>query len=509
MLKNTKLNGVCITAVLVWVGILNLPLAAAPWDGSGTEDEPYQIADANDLKLLASGSDYYDGYYFILTANIDLSGKDGRDYIVAPDTDSASDGFDGPLFNGFFEGNYHIIQNLTIDTLGASDDFLGLFGAINTDGQVQNLSLENATITGGYSSDYIGILAGGHTGIIEKCHATGVVAGGMASQYLGGLVGMNAKEIYNSYAEVQVTAGASSQYIGGFVGQNFITDKCYACGMVSGGISVGGFAGSSSYPPQYCYFLDPSDGGGPDNGIGFALLEENMQNQASFATWDFFGEATNGIEEIWRMDNFPVLGWQIPVGLQELAMLAQHWLVGSCPSGNLCETVDWYRDGMIDIYDLYQLAQSWLEPVVAINTLEIGDDFETGDFSYMPWVMGGDADWVIVSDVVYQGGYAAKSGTIGDSETSYMEFTVDTTGYEAIGFYMKTSTEDNADKLKFYDNGASHGMFYGSGELDWTYFSFNINPGMHTFKWAYEKNAGGSSGNDCVWIDKIKFLDLY
>jgi hypothetical protein len=348
-------------------------------------------------------------------------------------------------------------------------------------------------------------------GVIEQCYVTGAVTSGAASQYLGGLVGLNAKEIYNCYADVVVTGGASSQDVGGFVGQNFVLSniiRCYARGIASGGANVGGFAGSVYFSsPTFCYFLAASDGGGPDNGLGFALLEEDMQDQGSFATWDFFGEATNGTEEIWMMDNFPVLGWQRAVGMQELAMLSQYWRLISCPSGNLCETVDWYRDGTIDTYDFFQLAQSWLEPVVAINLLEIGDDFETGDFGYMPWVMGGDPNWVIVSDVVYQGSYAAKSGTIGNSQTSSMEFTVDTTGYEAIGFYMKISTA-GTDKLKFYDNGDAHGNFFGSGELDWTYFSFNTGNGMHTFKWAYEKDSSGSSGDDCVWIDKIEFLDL-
>ncbi|MBW2616708.1 MAG: hypothetical protein JRD02_11105 [Deltaproteobacteria bacterium] len=502
MRKQTKLNDVSI-AVLVWVCVLSLPLAAAPWGGSGTEDEPYRIADASDLESLASDPNYYDGYYFILTADIDLLGKDGRDYIIAPNTDGSD-----PYFNGTFDGNYHVIGNLNIDTLGGNDLFLGLFGVIDSDGLVQNLGLENATVTGGGSSNYVGVLTGASMGTIKQCYASGTVTGGLAVQNLGGMVGWNMSEIYNSYADVNVSGGASSSNIGGFVGQNGITDKCYASGMVSGGANVGGFAGSGP-SPSYCYFLDPSDGGGPDNGLGFALLEGEMQDQASFATWDFFGEATNGTEEIWMMDNFPVLGWQIAVGMPELAMLSRYWRTSGCPSGNLCETVDWYRDGTIDTYDFFQLAQSWQEPVVAINLLEIGDDFETGDFGYMPWVMGGDANFVIVSDVVYQGSYAAKSGTIGDSQTSSMEFTVDTTGYEVIGFYMKTSTEADADKLKFYDNGDPHGLFYGSGELDWTYFSFNTGNGMHTFKWAYEKNGSGSSGDDCVWIDKIEFLDLY
>ncbi|MBN1765327.1 MAG: hypothetical protein JW860_08735 [Sedimentisphaerales bacterium] len=491
-----------IFLICVWLPFLTLPLAADPWLGNGSDDNPYQIADANDLATLADDANFY-GDNFILTADIDLAGKDGLDYIIAPDL--AGSGA-GPYFSGTFDGNYHVIKNLTINTLGSNYDFLGLFGIIGSEGMIQYLGVESTVITGGDSSDRIGILAGGNLGTISKCYATGVVTGGLGSQDLGGLVGYNVTAI-NCYADVLVTGGASSTNVGGFAGSTYFTTNCYASGMVSGGTSVGGFAGSALYAPgiQYCYFLHPLDGGGPDNGVGIVLTEEEMEDQTNFFSWDFFGEVTNGIEEIWTMDNFPILAWQVPVGMKELALLSQYWLISPCSDGELCQIVDWYMDGTIDINDLNQLALSWLAPVVTVNTLEPGDDFETGDFSYMPWIMGGDADWTIDTIDPYQGSYCAKSGTIGDSQTSTMEFTVDTTGYYGIGFYMKTSTEAN-DKLRFYDNGDPHGLFNGSGELDWDYFFFSVTSGTHTFKWAYEKDGSGSSGSDCVWIDKIEFI---
>jgi hypothetical protein len=72
---------------------------------------------------------------------------------------------------------------------------------------------------------------------------------------------------------------------------------------------------------------------------------------------------------------------------------------------------------------------------------------------------------------------------------------------------MKTSTQADADKLKFYDNDASLG-FYGSGEIEWTKHGIVIGSGIRTFKWVYEKDSSGSSGADCVWIDKITLVDL-
>ncbi len=151
--------------------------AAAPWPGSGTEEYPYQIADANGLSALASDPNFYDDS-FIVTADIDLAGRDGMDFIIAADNDGTNGYYDGTGFTGTFDGDYHVIDNLTIDAADLDDDFLGLFGVIDLYGQVLNLGIENAVITGGSSpgvdSDYIGVLAGGSTnGIIKYCYATG------------------------------------------------------------------------------------------------------------------------------------------------------------------------------------------------------------------------------------------------------------------------------------------------------------------------------------------------
>jgi hypothetical protein len=496
-------------------------VAAAPWPGSGTEVDPYQIYDANDLYVLASDPCYY-ADNFILTADIDLAGRDGMDYIIAPDNDGTDGIYDGTGFTGTFDGNYHVIRNFTIDASDRNDDFLGLFGSIDLGAEVLNLGIEDAVITGGASpgvdSDNIGALAGDSTnGIIKYCYATGQI-NDANSMYIGGLIGLNGGEIYDCYADVDVIAGEDSQMVGGLAGANWAgIDKSYASGAVSGGSSVGAFAGDSSFILAQitdCYFLRLADGGGPDNGVGTDLTNTEMQQQGSFMNWDFLGEADNGADEVWQMSGYPVFNWQVPVGMEELLLLARYWLTPDCMTGQPCSVVNWSGDWAIDIdlKDFALLQAGWQEPMIAARALVPGDDFETGDFGYMPWVMGGDADWVIVSDITYEGGYAARSGTIGDSQVSSMEFTVDLTGtgYDYIEFYMKTSTEADADKLKFYDNGDGHGMFYGSGELDWTYFSFPIDAGIaHTFRWSYEKDSSGSSGSDSVWIDRIVLLDLY
>ncbi len=230
-----------------------------------------------------------------------------------------------------------------------------------------------------------------------------------------------------------------------------------------------------------------------------------MRQQSSFAGWDFFGEIVNGSDEIWKMNGYPVLSWQIPVGMEEFAMLGSFWGEPNCQPDQLCSTVDWYVDGRIDIKDLEQLCKSWLCSRVATY---FGDNFETGDFSALPWVQGGNANWVIESSTVWEGTYAAKSGTISNSQSSSIEFTINTAGREIISFYCKVSSESGHDNLIFYIDGDAFIIPGLSGEFGWSELTFNFPAGVHTFKWTYSKDSSGSSGSDCAWLDNIRFLKI-
>ena len=44
-----------------------------------------------------------------------------------------------------------------------------------------------------------------------------------------------------------------------------------------------------------------------------------------------------------------------------------------------------------------------------------------------------------------------------------------------------------------------------SGQWDWSYTSYPVTAGLHTFKWIYKKDSWLSSGGDCAWIDNISF----
>lgn len=226
--------------------------------GSGTKDNPYQIATAEQLAKLAeevnSGvyGNTHSGEYFKLTAPIDLSGK--RWVPIGYGNASSHS------FSGYFDGNNQVITGLYVDERG-NNVCAGLFGvvvAISDETVLKNFCIENATIYAGDSWDSntytygAGVLAGNLTISggssasfigVENCHGTGQVDSKMKA---GGLLGSASyAHVSDCSADVTVTGKCIS---GGFIGDIFLGSykNCTAKGSVSGGWATGGFAGSVS-----------------------------------------------------------------------------------------------------------------------------------------------------------------------------------------------------------------------------------------------------------------------
>ena len=129
------------------------------------------------------------------------------------------------------------------------------------------------------------------------------------------------------------------------------------------------------------------------------------------------------------------------------------------------------------------------------------DDFETGDLTHVKWVSGGDVPWAVQSNTVANGTFAAKAGTIGDSQVSSLSLQGDSLGGQGA-FQYKVSSENGWDYLEFYLNGSLVQRW--SGEVDWSTFTFAIPAGLNDFEWRYVKDAGRSSGQDTAWLDNVQ-----
>ena len=289
------------TAALAADGAWDGSIATAFAGGTGTESDPYQIANGAELAYLASSvnsGETYTGKNFVLTANIDLNGLPWTP-IANSFSDALLGGSNYRIFAGNFDGNGYTISKVSIgsETTPFESDVFGLFGA--TEGKISNLNLDTvsihgvAKITSGYVIGPAGGLVGYSAGSIENCHVTGLTMdmnaqdGGIAGAYwIGGLVGAldgtqlinecsvsgsitentgkgsiggligelgKAAKITYSRSDVMVNVKADPRGgadVGGFIGKgNGKTDaetvirNCYATGNVTGGAYTGGFAG--------------------------------------------------------------------------------------------------------------------------------------------------------------------------------------------------------------------------------------------------------------------------
>ncbi|MCK4980647.1 MAG: T9SS type A sorting domain-containing protein [Candidatus Delongbacteria bacterium] len=131
------------------------------------------------------------------------------------------------------------------------------------------------------------------------------------------------------------------------------------------------------------------------------------------------------------------------------------------------------------------------------------EDFETGDFSLIPWTFGGNANWTIDTSSPFEGIYCARSEDISDNQRADMLVSMDYVVPGNISFQYKISSEGNYDYLKFYIDGIERGKW--SGATSWLEVSYPVEAGLHDFNWSYQKDGSASSYSDCAWVDRIVF----
>ena len=269
-------------------------------DGAGTAEDPYLIQSLSDFDQFASDPNYSaEDLYTKLTVDVDLTGRTYTKAVIARP------------FEGIFDGNSHIISNITIDSGDTENDYLALFGMIGRynfynieiNAEVKNLGVINVTVNGGEGSDHLGGLCGKNYGSINNCYSIGTVTGVLI---LGGLCGNNRGSINNSYAICDVIGNKigqypgpdGSEYLGGLCGYNSIfgtIDNSYAICNVTGSNEckwVGGLCGASKGSINNCH-SNSSVVIGSDSYLTGGLCGENLEN-ASISNCYASGEISAG-----------------------------------------------------------------------------------------------------------------------------------------------------------------------------------------------------------------------
>ena len=178
-----------------------------------------------------------------LIADINLSGYNWfpiGQYSDNSDAIPAENHYTNSEYHGIFDGNFHVISNLTVSMEYPYES--GLFGRVSG-GTVRNLGIENAsiistaTLSDGASGVRVGVIAGENTtGTIENCYTAGtIVLENKEGGQRGGIAGETASgTIRNSFTtyEALTAAGHSETIINSYANSD-LTDGQLASGELA------------------------------------------------------------------------------------------------------------------------------------------------------------------------------------------------------------------------------------------------------------------------------------
>jgi hypothetical protein len=208
----------------------------------------------------------------------------------------------------------HCSATVEVTFLARNVRYVGGLIGVNESGEVRGCSVHCAMMDPAAKHlpvEFCGGLIGRNEGIVAECRASSYASGDLIA--FGSLVGGNDGTITNSYADGYLYShhnyGAlrGDSFTGGLVGENSGSiANCYASTAVASPLTSGGLVGRDAKGTiTSSYFLLAVDDGGPNNGLGIALADAQMRQQASFLGWNF--------SDVWMMHEdggYPRLQWE-------------------------------------------------------------------------------------------------------------------------------------------------------------------------------------------------------
>ena len=265
------------------VGLMPAALAADTLSGSGTEDDPYLLATAADLKAFRdmANAEASSKLCATLTADIDLGGEAWTPF-------EPSSGYVSEAYAGTFDGANHTIKGLSVNLTSKSG--VGFFGTVH------GATIKNLQIAGNiYStnSSYVGGIVGRTQGnvTIDGCSFSGSVTATKAGMTNGaggiaGRVNAGTLAVTNCANLSDVTGSGSAAGILGYAGNTKVTiENCYNSGAISGqnyasGIcSIGTGKNGKTGKIGNCYNVGTITG--TSDGAYYAGISANFQGAIS------------------------------------------------------------------------------------------------------------------------------------------------------------------------------------------------------------------------------------
>lgn len=264
--------------------------------GDGTKDNPYLVATAEQLNTYVRNNP---SLHYKQIEDISLSGYNWQPL---------------PAFSGVYDGNNFTISNLTINLPGK--DRVGLFSELSSGGQLMNIGLENANVTGKNKTGilvryakspindcYVKGNVSGHGNVgglvghligstIKNCNATVTVTG---SETVGGLVGQVDEGTIEGCSASGEVKDSGSGYVGGLIGNSFASNikNCWAEGKIQGSNTVGGLIGTTdTVEMKNCYANTEVLGSENVGGLVGYSVKSNIGS--CWATGDVHGSISVG-----------------------------------------------------------------------------------------------------------------------------------------------------------------------------------------------------------------------
>ena len=235
----------------------------------------FEAPDDDEMATILADLEFADGRYNVtsdkalqaLNRNTTTRGWEYRLVVDvdASETDQWFNGSGDPLgfepignlsepFTGSFNGSGHTVRGVSINR--SNDDYVGLFGYIDSNSRVEYVGVDGVDIRG---NTFVGGLVGNsYEGTVSQSYANGMVVG---NTQVGGLVGNSFSGVVSeSYVRSTVTAvGATPSKFGGLVGSNTgtgIVNTSYAAGTVdeADAVTVGGLVGQNTGTVETAYW---------------------------------------------------------------------------------------------------------------------------------------------------------------------------------------------------------------------------------------------------------------
>lgn len=231
------------------VGLMPAALAADTLSGSGTEDDPYLLATAADLKAFRdmANAEASSKLCATLTADIDLGGEAWTPF-------EPSSGYVSQAYAGTFDGANHTIKGLSVNLTSSTG--AGLFGTV-CGATIKNLKVEGNVSAS--SSVFVGGIVGRTqtSATIDSCSFAGTVTstkknGAAGTAGIVGRVNTGTVTITNCANTATINGtGAIAAGVLGNGGSNKVTiENCYNTGAISGQYYASGICGSSTIKAQ-------------------------------------------------------------------------------------------------------------------------------------------------------------------------------------------------------------------------------------------------------------------